>query len=327
MAYRSFGEQALTYFDRPHADVRREPLTGPAAWRGRDLARSSEWIVPLDETALAEIARALGAARATGKALGDLTRDDFPLPALAPTVGAWARELVDGRGFLLVRGLPVERWSEADAALVFWCLGLHLGVPGAQNPQGDLLGHVVDTGEQRDLPNVRLYRTNADIAFHCDLADAVGLLCLRTARSGGASRIASSVTVYNTILARRPDLVERLYEPLALDTRDESGGTRWVPVHPCRFDGRRLRTFFHSDYFRSTVRHPDVPPLDAATRELLDVYDAIANSPEVRLDMQFEPGDVQLLSNHTIVHARTAYADDPAAPRHLLRLWLSLARG
>jgi len=326
--YSTFAEQALHYFDRPHEGVRREPLAGPAAWRGAEL-RSSDWIVPLDDTQTGELEAAVARVRDRGIAMAAVHRDDVPLPGLAPHLADWRRELDSGRGFLLLRGLPVTRWGDELSALAYWILGLHLGRPGAQNPQGDLLGHVVDTGEDAADPFVRRYRTAGDIAYHCDLADAVGLLCLRAARRGGASRIVSSVSVYNELLARRPDLVDRLYEPVALDARNEQGrgGPAWVPVPPCRAAGGRLRTFYHSDYFRSAVRHPDVPPFTDDERLLLDLYEELAADPALRLDMSFEPGDVQLISNHTVLHARTAYEDEPAvgAQRHLLRLWLSLS--
>jgi len=99
-----------------------------------------------------------------------------------------------------------------------------------------------------------------------------------------------------------------------------------VSVPPCRFAGGTLRTFWHGDYFRSVARHADAPPLTPAQRELLDLYEEIAASPGFALDMQFEPGDVQLVSNHVVLHARTAYEDhpEPDRRRHLLRLWLSL---
>jgi hypothetical protein len=258
-----------------------------------------------------------------------IRREDVPLGVLERQIAAWRRELESGRGFVLVRGLPVTRWGDERSALAYWILGLHLGRPGAQNPQNDLLGHVLDTGEDASDPFVRRYRTAGDIAYHCDLADVVGLLCLRTARRGGASRIVSSVSVYNELLARRPDLVERLYEPFALDARGEQGrgGPAWIPIPPCRAAAGRLRTFYHSDYFRSAVRHADVPPFSDEERLLLDLYEEIAADPALRLDMCFEPGDVQLISNHTVLHARTAYEDEPAAGarRHLLRLWLSLS--
>jgi alpha-ketoglutarate-dependent taurine dioxygenase len=329
-ALRSFAAQALHYFRRDHEEVRREPLEGPAAWRGADLRDRDDWMVHLDATQVAELEAALAAVRARGLALEDLRREDFPLPGLAPRLSDWARELAAGRGFLLLRGLPVERWGDEAASWIFWGLGQHLGTPGAQNPAGELLGHVADTGEEADNPNVRRYRTAGDTAFHCDLADVVGLLCLRPPLSGGASRIVSSVTVYNELLARRPDLVDRLYEPFKLDVRDEQGAARrpWIPVPPCRFAAGQLRTFYHSDYFRSVVRHPEVGPFSEEERALLDLYEEIAGSPDLVLDMQFEPGDVQLLSNHGVLHARTAYRDppEPERRRHLLRLWLSLDR-
>jgi hypothetical protein len=323
----SFGEQALHYFNRDHEDVRRAPVDSPAAWRARDVARADAWTHTLAPADLAELEGAVDAVRGRAIAMGAMRRDDFPLPALAARIATWRRELTDGRGFLVVRGLPVERWSEEQASFAYWGLGLHLGRPGAQNPQDELLGHVVDTGEDGANPYVRRYRTAGDIAYHCDLADVVGLLCLRTAKTGGASRIVSSVSVYNELLRRRPDLVARLYEPFQLDRRDEHGsGPACVPVIPCRHAGGRLRTFYHSDYFRSAVRHADVAPFTDDERTLLDLYETIANDPKLYLDMQFAPGDIQLVSNHVILHARTAYEDhpEPERRRHLLRLWLSL---
>jgi hypothetical protein len=328
-AFQSFAAQALHYFRREHEPPPPGPIEGPAAWRGAELAERPElWTRELTAAEIEELDRARRAVRARGLALGEIRREDFPLPTLADAAKGWAREVLLGRGFLLLRGLPVERWGDEDSALVYWGLGQHLGRPGAQNPEGELLGHVVDTHEEAANPNVRRYRTRGEIRFHCDLADAVGLLCLRPAREGGASRISSSVSVYNAILARRPDLSPRLFEPFLLDSRDEQrpGASPYFPVPPCRYAGGRLATFWHSDYFRSVVRHAGVAPFTEQERELLDLYEELAGSEELRLDMRFAPGDVQLVSNHTVVHARAAYQDTPGSERHLLRLWLSLER-
>ncbi len=324
----SFAEQALHYFDRPHETVPTAPLAGPAAWRGEDLARRDDWVVRLGAAEIAELDAVRARLRDRRRTIATLAPDEVALPILEPLLAGWRRELTMGRGFVVLRGLPVERWGDEDAALVYWALGLRLGRPGAQNPEGDLLGHVRDTGEDAGDPFVRRYRTAGDIAYHCDLADVVGLLCLCAARAGGASRLVSSVTVFNELLRRRPDLAPRLFEPVYLDRRNEQndGGPGWVPVVPCRFAGGRLRTFYHSDYFRSVTRHADVPRFTAAEQELFDLYESIAAEPALRLDMQLAVGDVQLVSNHVILHARTAYADapDPTRHRHLLRLWLSL---
>lgn len=320
--YKSLRQQTLHYFARPQAALRLEPLKGPSAWRGEDLRQRSDWIDPLGPAAVEELKQALHTAEASGKPLGSLTRDDFPLPGLAPRIAAWREEVRRGRGFVLVRGLPVSEWSEAQSEMAYWCLGQHLGIPGAQNPQGDLLGHVRD---QRTGEDVRLYRTNQAIKVHCDAADVVGLLCLKAARSGGLSRLASSVTVYNELLRTKPQLVPRLYQPLYFDTKGEAG-IRAFPVAPCTYAEGELRTFWQSDYYRSAPLLPEVPDLTDEERELLDSYDAIADSPEIHLDMALEPGDMQLVSNHSILHARTAFEDhpEPDQRRHLLRLWISL---
>jgi hypothetical protein len=303
-------------------------VAGPAAWQGSVLRAASEWRVELTADQIEEIQAGLARVDATGKPTRELSGADFPLPTLAAEITRWRSELESGRGFLVVSGVPVAGWSQEQSERFFWCLGLHLGRPGAQNPQDELVGHVTDTGDDATDPFVRLYRTSSNIAYHCDAADAVGLLCLRSAKHGGASRIVSSVSVYNELLAQRPDLIPRLYEPFLLDVRNEDakGELRHLPIPPCRYAAGRLRTFYHSDYFRSVQRHDDVSPFSAEERELLDLYEQIASSPELYLDMELQPGDVQLLSNHTILHARTEYEDhpEPERKRHLLRLWLSI---
>ena len=328
--YYSYAEQVLHYFDRPHQAPPHEPVGGIAAWRGSDVSEAGDWIHELTAEEVGDLERALEHACAAGKPTAELTTADFPLTMLAPALHRWRDEVDRGRGFLVVRGVPVSSWTADQAERFFWCLGLHMGRPGTQNTHGDLLGHVTDTGDDAADPYVRLYRTSSNIAYHCDAADMVGLLCLRRALSGGASRIVSSVSVHDRLLKQRPDLALRLYEPFLLDIRNEdsSGELRYVPVPPCRHADGRLRTFYHSDYFRSVVRHQDVEPLGEVEQAVLDLYEEIASDPDLYLDMDLEPGDIQWLSNHTVMHARTAYRDapEPERKRHLLRLWLSVDR-
>jgi hypothetical protein len=321
---RGFVEQLLHYFGRPHVGLPSGPVGGPAAWMGEDLADSAEWRERLPAPQAEELRSAVEKALASGRSAAELTAQDFPLPGLRGAIERWRAELTEGRGFLLVSGFPVGSWSQEEAELAFWGLGLHLGVPGAQNPAGDLLGHVTDLSAEAEHADERLYRTNQRIRFHCDAADVVGLLCLRASAQGGASRLVSSVTVFDHLQRTRPELARRLFEPFLLDARLPPGApTQYTPVQPCAFDGQRLRTFMHVDYFRSAERHPGVT-IDPLAREVLDAWEAFAERPGVHLDMQLRPGDVQLVSNHFVVHARSAYVDDPASPRHLLRLWLSL---
>lgn len=326
--YKTFIEQTLHYFDRPHTAVPTLPIGGEAAWRGADLPPLAEMAYRLTASESATLTDAVRVAQATGKPIESLSAADFPLPGFEEHLKRWRSILARGAGFQVIRGVPVDSWTQAESELFFWCFGLHLGNPGEQNPDGDLLGHVIDTGDRAGYEHVRLYRTAANIDYHCDAGDVVGLLCLHKAEEGGQSRIVSSVSVFNELRARRPDLVPRLFEPFHLDIRDrevnEAGSS--LPIPPCRHADGVLRTFYHADYFRSVQRHDDVPRLTAQEQNLLDTYEAIAMEEGMYLDMDLQPGDIQLLSNHSILHARTSYVDhpDPARKRHLLRLWLSL---
>jgi len=325
-AYLPFLQQTLRYFNRPHEGPARSPVASPAAWKREDL-EGRPWRIRLSRDDVVELQQALATWTATGLPLADMRREDFPLPTLAAKIAAWRDEVANGRGLQVISGVPVDGWSVDEASAFFWGLGQHLGHPGAQNRKGDLLGHVRDTGADKTDRYVRQYMTTQDIQFHCDAADVVGLLCLRKAQSGGLSRIASSVSVYNELLRRRPDLALRLFEAFMLDTRDEAeaNGLKALPVPPCRYADGVLRTFWHSEYFRSSQRHEGIR-LTTAENELLDLYDEIASSPEFFVDMELEPGDVQLLSNHTVIHARTQYEDyaQEDRKRHLLRLWITL---
>jgi hypothetical protein len=320
--YKSLRAQTLHYWARPQDGIPRQPLETPAAWRGADMRQRTDWMVELTPADIAELHAAQQVAASRGRPLAQMSAADFPLPTLAPRIAQWRHEIRRGRGFVLIRGVPVQQWTEQQAETFFWCLGHHFGVPGAQNPEGDLLGHVRD---QRTGADVRYYRTNKELAVHTDTADFVGLLCLQKAKSGGLSRIASSVAVFNELLRVKPHLVPRLFEPMWFDTKGE-GGVRAFPIPPCRYYRGELRTFWQSDYYRSVNRFEHVPKPTPAEQELLDTYDGIATSPDFHLDMDLQPGDVQLISNHTILHARTAFEDWPELERrrHLLRLWISI---
>ena len=323
MAHHSSQEQAVRFFTgRPHVGIPDGPLLVPAAWRGETIRGRGDYRYHLTTDEIAEIETGLAHAR-RGPTI-ELTARDLPLPTLRKRIDRWRDELRDGVGFVVVAGVPVERWSQDDAERFFWAFGAHLGTPGLQNPHGDLLGHVTDTGDAAADPLVRLYRTASNINYHCDGADVVGLLCLKTAPTGGLSRIASSVTVFNELWHQDPRLAARLFESVRLDRRNEEkpGQPPYALIQPACFDGTALRTFYHSDYYRSVTRH--VGALPAQELELFDAFEAIAKRADIHLDMQFAPGDIQLLSNHTIVHARTAYSDGAGAKRHLLRLWLTL---
>lgn len=300
-----------------------------AAWRGPNLAAPADWIITLSTAQRAELValgrqlESSGMSEAQIHAGGARSQQ----PALAGTMQEIREELRNGRGFVLMRGFPVTDLSPAATRLAYAAIGSMLGIAMPQNKRGELIHDVRDTGADRTDPNVRLSTTNAEQDFHTDAADVIGLLCLRKSRSGGVSRIVSSVTVYNEIAAARPDLAALLFEPWYFHLKGEQapGALPYFQLPIAHDIGGQLSSFFIGWYIRHAEALDGVPPLTPARRELLELYESTANRPDLYLDMHFEPGDVQWLKNSVILHKRTEYEDWPEAERkrHLLRLWLA----
>jgi hypothetical protein len=306
------------------------PVPSPAAWLGLEQRDQSDWIYMLSPDEKADLDSAIRAYRAAPRLLADLVVSNYSLPALGPAIQRWMRELDDGRGFVLVRGFPAADYSEEEAAFAYWLIGLHMGVPVPQNRKGDLLGHVRDDGADPKQPGIRLYRTRVKLDFHTDGADIIGLLCLRKAKSGGLSRIASSVSVFNEVLRRRPELVPVLFESFYWDREADAlpGEPPYFAFPIYRYREGRLGALYIGWYIRNAQRFAEVPRLTTAQSAVLDLIDETANDPHFYLDMEFEPGDMQFLKNAVIFHARTEYEDwdEPERKRHLLRLWLTNPR-
>lgn len=324
-AIRSVTVQAFNYFSRSHAGgVRREHIESKCAWRGADLmAKPQLFTKEISAEQIAEVKAAVGNVVASGKLMGDLTANDFRWPLLEPLIAEVKAELIEGLGFSLVRGFPTHLWSQMESELFFFGWGLHMGICGAQDNDGEILAHVMDTGVDPALE--RQYKTTAAIDYHCDAADVVGLMCLQSSSAGGESTLVSSATAYNRFLERHPHLIEGLYDAFLLDLRKTSG-LNCVPMEPVRHgsDGR-LRTFWHNEYFRSCYGKDGAPAkMPANQLEVWTAYDAIIHEPSMAVTMSLKPGDVQMVSNHTVLHARTAYVDSSTEKRHLLRLWLSM---
>lgn len=299
----------------------------PSAWKSEAYRSSEEWIIRLDIQDVAEIESALASVRSRNCQIPHLNKDDFVVPRVARKMAEVRHQLEDGRGFSLIRGLPIERYSKSDAARIYWGLGAHMGPAFAQNAQGDMLGHVRDLGtDTKTDMKARGYQTRLHLAFHNDSTDVVGLLCLQKAKSGGASRIVSSAAVHNEFVAKRPDLWAAMCKPFCVDRRgEESAGQKPYYITPCfnYMDGR-LFVRYNRNYIESAQRFDEVPRLTTAQSEALDLMDALCNDPEFYLDMTFEPGDMQFLNNYSILHSRASYEDwpEPERKRHLLRLWL-----
>lgn len=304
---------------------------GPAAWRGREIASSPEWRYQLDshphsgETA-AVVAMACELAdsiRAGDRALIDLRLPDVEVSALRRVGAAIRRQLLDGTGFALVRGLPVDDLDDIGNEVLYWAIGLHVGIPIHQDQFGSVLIRVRDQGKSFDEVGVRAYETAARLEYHTDSSDVVGLYCLRPAMQGGTSTIVSSVAVHDAIVRTRPDLAGLLHEPWPhLSAID--GSVSWKPIAALNDRGRLFSRYGRKYIEMAPEQHDDMPALSADQRAVLDLYDDLCNSDEFVLDMDFRPGDVQFLNNYVIMHSRTEYVDwpEPERRRELMRIWL-----
>lgn len=302
------------------------PVRGPGVWYGRDLAARSDWVREFSSAELAEIRQAVEAAR--GIPPERLAPANFRLPTLGPVMKGILAELLEGRGFVLLRGLPVERMSREEQAVAYLGLGSWLGGFRSQNAKGHLLGHVKDLGLDIQDPRVRYYQTNRALEYHTDSVDVVGLLCLQSAKAGGESYLASSMTVYNEILKKREDLLPALFQPFPTDRRGEvpEGMQPWFDIPIFHWHAGRLSCIYVRQYIESAQRlFPQARRLTAAQRAAMDLIDELCNDPAIHLSMDFRPGDIQLLHNHQILHSRGDFENwpEPQRQRHLLRLWLA----
>ena len=246
--------------------------------------------------------------------------------SLARGVDRLRDELLHGCAFRLVRGFPTDIVGDELSAAAFTTLGRWLGSARSQNATGDLLGHVRNVGADVADPNVRIYQTDRRQTFHTDSTDVVGLMCLRTAASGGESMLVSAGAIYNEMLDREPRLARLLFDPIATDRRGEvpPGADPWFSIPVLNWYAGHLSVIYQRQYIESAQRFDEVPPLGDDMVAALDLFDEIANDPAMHLVMELRPGDMQFVHNHSLLHDRTAFVDRPGSPRHLLRLWLSM---
>jgi hypothetical protein len=311
----------------------RHPISDRSAWKGADLAGRGDWIYTLEPEAIADIDAMLERLRAHPVPLTEITREHFPFASTAPKLASVLDELENGRGFVVIRGLPFGKYSDEDIARIFWGIGTHFGYPISQNASGDLLGHVrAIEGLKYMDKNVRGYQTSAELFFHNDNCDIVGLLCFRKAKSGGVSRLASAITLYNEVLAEHPEYVEVLSRGFHYDLRgEELPGVspltpHRVPVYSW-FEGRLSCRYVYTAIVTAARKAGlQFTPEETAAMEFLN---ATAGREDVRLEMTLEPGDMQFCNNHMVLHSRTAYEEWSEADRkrHMLRLWLNNPKG
>jgi hypothetical protein len=305
-------------------------------WQASDFSNPADYCYYLSRETLAELDRALLQILSSGKSIFALAAEDFPLPSFENDAEALREELRFGSGFVLVKGLPIDRYSEDEARILYWGLGSHLGKPIPQKVEGGLLYSVRDEGYnlERDYgaAGVRTSKTTAGFQFHTDspsmlaghTPDIVCLLALHTAKLGGESAILSANTVHNILFEECPEFLDRLYAPYHVDRRAElpPGEPPTLPTPVFAFDGqlavRYLRLYIAKGH------EVTGEPLTSADTEPLDYLDRVMQRPHLPLRFGMERGDMQFVNNVFILHSRSTYQDypEPERKRHYVRLWL-----
>ncbi len=302
-------------------------LEAACEWDAAGVADAARWTETLSPEEVDELETAVAHAQAISDNLLSIGKSDFPLPNLSRRLKAIERELIDGRGFVRIRGLPRERWTNEQMSLAYWGIGAHLGKPWPQNAKGHVLGDVTDHNKAVGDPTSRGNEVGlVGLDFHCDGSDLVGLMCLQTGVSGGLSAVCNSVALHNRLVRERPDLAAELYRPQPFDYRGEQapGKPGWYLMPVFTREGDRLFTRLIRPYILASQRHADAPRLTDKAREALTWMQDQAEGGDYSVMMDFQPGDMQFINNYHVLHGRTSYEDDRAAGkiRHLKRLWL-----
>jgi alpha-ketoglutarate-dependent taurine dioxygenase len=302
-----------------------------AEWRAGDIADEAQWTLRLTDVDHAELDAALKVAKSVSDDPLRLGRDDFPLDGLAGKLDRVSAELIDGRGFMRISALDVDRYSDDDLTLLYWAIGLHLGDPWPQNKYGHVLGDVTDQDKKLDDPTTRGNEIGqVGLPYHCDGSDLVGLMCLRAAKSGGESCVANAVAIHNTLVREFPELAEAMYEPLPYDFRGEQkdGSKPFYTVPGFTEHDGRLFVRVIPPYILASQRHPDAPRLTETQKAALKKVTELANDPDFNVYMDLQPGEIQFINNYHVLHGRKPYEDDPSHgyKRHLKRLWLATHR-
>ena len=304
------------------------PLEEHADWRADDITDTSRWTLELDSADIDELRAALEQAHSAHGDVLDVTAADFALPTLAPRIAALEQELINGRGFARITGIPVDDLGYDAASWMYWGIGMHLGAPWPQNVKGHLLGDVRDQGKRPDDPTARGNELGGvGQPFHSDGSDLVGLMCLNAGVSGGESLIANALGAHNELVRTAPELAAALYEPLPYDFRGEEAKDQqpfyFVPAFTRH--GDRLFVRYIRPYIMSSQRHPESPRLSEVQLHAMDAFDALINDPQYQVEMTFAPGDAQFINNYHVLHGRRPYVDDASSGqvRFLKRLWLA----
>tara|TARA_B100001540_G_scaffold286283_1_gene279904 strand:- start:11 stop:1015 length:1005 start_codon:yes stop_codon:yes gene_type:complete len=300
-------------------------------WNLKDLKKNKEWLLELNKSDQNEIIRATKHSLSLKKSVYKITKEDFPISSFQERINIIQNQIQGNFGFVVLKKLPVKEFNDEECKYMLWGLGQYLGFAEPQDKAGSLLHMITDTGKSVDnTDNIRGFQTSEELQFHTDGADIFALLCIRSAKEGGLSKLVSSVAIFREIEKTEPELCEILLNDFYFDTRAQNPNEKQIQKLPIFVKHGGLISGLHKrKYIETAQRFPEVPRLSEKQIEALDLVDKLCSSPEFCLQLKLEPGDLEIASNSTTFHSRENYIDyeDPSKKRLMLRLWLSLYNG
>jgi hypothetical protein len=306
------------------------PTPVPGGWHGADLAKNTDaWRVPLPAEVSDDLLRAAEAL--TPGDLGILGADPLqPRPKVSARtwslVGELQRRLAAEPGLVVLSGFPVGEDQEL-AQTAYVVLMMLIGQPVLQRFDNELIVRV-EAQPDGNVPGAGRVGITSALAPHVDrAADLVALLCIRSAESGGLSFAVSSKTVYNVMLERYPELLAELCRPVPTHVPPQRWGphgvaeARWCELPMFSRVGDHFASYFNRRHIELAEQFPDAPKVTTEQAAAVDAVEEVGSEPGLRLEMPLEPGDLQLVNNLVVAHARTAYNGDiPGQGRLLLRM-------
>ncbi|MCD8505484.1 MAG: TauD/TfdA family dioxygenase [Burkholderiaceae bacterium] len=303
----------------------------PKAWKPADLKTDTSWRRPLTEAERAGLLHGLRSYQASGIELEDATGANFDFKDVDGLIRDINNQLMQNFGLVVLKHFPIEGLSEDDIKALYWGFVNHLGVLRPQGKNSALMNHVKNLGGVYRAAGGRGYNTNAELDFHVDFADYVGLLCIQDAKSGGISRVCSSRAIIEDMQRNAPELAQALMEPLYYSRQDEEAPDE-LPYYRTPVVGIEQGWFscrFTRNHIRYASRHEGASAPSEIQDKAMDWIDSAAQSEQYTFEMRLEPGDLQILNNHVALHSRTAYEDydEPERKRSLLRSWIAIPHG
>jgi len=290
-------------------------------WLGSELDRAGIYW-DFTPAHLAAIDECMARFLKSGKPFHDIRKTDFAHPALDTDLAAVLKQIKEGPGVLIMRGFPVDKYTPEEMQAVYWGIGTHFGRGCSQSADGDYLGHVTNVAKAS-----RGYTTDRELSLHTDSAEIVGLLCVRDAKEGGLSILASSLKIHEIIEREHPEYLPVLERGFRCDRRGEEApdDDPVTPYHVPVFstqDG-----VFSCRYVRGVIDRGAErlgQPLSDLETAALAFIDEVAMRNEVRFELMLQPGEASFIDNYEMLHARTGFVDwdEPEKKRLLYRLWL-----